>query len=261
MSTSLEGMLDFARQIAYEAGQITLQYFQRDVTIERKADESPVTIADRAAERHLRAMIQAAYPDHAVLGEEDGLSGSEQATYRWVLDPIDGTKSFVRGVPLYGVLIGLLREGEPVLGVIHLPALAETVAAAQGLGCFWNNQPCRVSSISTLRESLVVGTTAHDYERYAKAAAFQRILARAALFRTWGDCYGYALVATGRAEVALDPAMNVWDAAALLPILTEAGGTYTDWQGTPTIYNHEGIGSNRHVLPELLALISGEEQA
>jgi fructose-1,6-bisphosphatase/inositol monophosphatase family enzyme len=106
-----------------------------------------------------------------------------------------------------------------------------------------------------------VGTTAYDYARYAKAAAFQRILARAALFRTWGDCYGYVLVATGRAEVALDPAMNVWDAAALLPILTEAGGTYTDWQGTPTIYNHEGIGSNKHVLPELLALISGEEQA
>lgn len=261
MSTSLARMLDFARQIAYEAGQITLRYFQRGVTVEHKADESPVTIADREAECHLRTAIQAAYPDHAVLGEEDGLTGSEQATYRWVLDPIDGTKSFVRGVPLYGVLIGLLREGEPVLGVIHIPALAETVAAAQGLGCYWNNQPCRVSSVSSLRESLIVGTVAHGYERYNRSEAFQRILNRAGLFRTWGDCYGYVLVATGRAEVALDPAMNVWDAAALLPILSEAGGTYTDWQGVPTIYHNEGIGSNRHVLPELLSLIAGEESS
>ncbi len=261
MTASLERMLTFARQIAVEAGQITLRYFQQGVAVEHKADESPVTIADREAERYLRAAITAAYPDHAVLGEEDGLTGSEQATYRWVLDPIDGTKSFVRGVPLYGVLIGLLRTGEPVLGVIHIPALAETVAAAQGLGCFWNSQPCRVSSISSLRDSLVVGTIAHGYEQYGRAAAFQRILARTQLFRTWGDCYGYVLVATGRAEAALDPAMNVWDAAALLPILTEAGGTYTDWQGQPTIYNGEGIGSNRHVLPELLALINGEETA
>ncbi|GIV88250.1 MAG: histidinol phosphate phosphatase [Chloroflexus sp.] len=261
MSESLEQMLAFARRLAYEAGQITLRYFQQEVTIERKADASPVTIADREAERYLRTAITAAYPDHAVLGEEDGLTGSEQATYRWVLDPIDGTKSFVRGVPLYGVLIGLLRAGEPVLGVIHIPALAETVAAAQGLGCDWNGRPCRVSHVTTLRESLVVGTTAHDYERYGKAAAFRRIIERAGLFRTWGDCYGYVLVATGRAEVALDPAMNVWDAAALFPILSEAGGTYTDWQGVPTIYNEEGIGSNRHVLPELLALISGEEEA
>ncbi|WP_298820192.1 histidinol-phosphatase [Chloroflexus sp.] len=259
MTASLERMLTFARQIAAEAGQITLRYFQQGVTVEHKADESPVTIADREAERYLRAAIAAAYPDHAILGEEDGLTGSEQATYRWVLDPIDGTKSFVRGVPLYGVLIGLLREGEPVLGVIYIPALNEMVAAAQGLGCAWNGQPCRVSTVSSLSESLVVGTIAHGYEQYGRAAAFQRILSRARLFRTWGDCYGYVLVATGRAEVALDPAMNVWDAAALLPILTEAGGTYTDWKGQSTIYNGEGIGSNRHVLPELLAVIASEE--
>lgn len=260
MTASLEPMLAFARQIAHEAGQITLRYFQQGVAIERKADESPVTIADREAERYLRAAIAAAYPDHAVLGEEDGLSGSEHATFRWVLDPIDGTKSFVRGVPLYGVLIGLLRDGEPVLGVIHIPVLGEMVAAAQGLGCTWNGRPCRVSNVSSLRESSVVGTIAHGYEQYGRAEAFQRIVRRAGLFRTWGDCYGYVLVATGRAEVALDPQMNVWDAAALLPILTEAGGAYTDWQGAPTIYHHEGIGSNRHVLPELLALITGEEQ-
>ncbi len=257
MTESLDRMLTLACQLAHEAGQITLRYFQQNVIVERKADESPVTIADREAERYLRAALTAAYPDHAVLGEEDGLTGSEHATYRWVLDPIDGTKSFVRGVPLYGVLIGLLRANEPVLGVIHIPALHETVAAARGLGCAWNGQPCRVSTVSSLRESLVVGTIAHGYERYGKAEAFQRIVQRAGLFRTWGDCYAYALVATGRAEVALDPEMNLWDAAALLPILTEAGGAYTDWRGEPTIHHGEGIGSNRHVLPEVLELIAG----
>lgn len=255
MPSELRELLDFANQIAVHAGKITLRHFQRDVQIDYKADESPVTVADRAAEAYLREAIRGRYPGHAVLGEEEGLSGPPDATYRWVLDPIDGTRSFIRGVPLYGVMVGVLREGEPVAGVVHIPALGETVAAARGLGCTWNKRSCRVSTVSTLRESLVVGTVAHGYEDYGKGEAFQRILAAAGLFRTWGDCYGYVLVATGRAEAALDPVMNVWDAAALLPILTEAGGTYTDWRGTPTIEHGEGIGTNGAVLDELLQLI------
>lgn len=255
MPTELRELLNFANQIAVHAGKITLRHFQRDLVIDHKADESPVTVADREAEAYLREAIRGRYPGHAVLGEEAGLSGPPGATYRWVLDPIDGTRSFIRGVPLYGVMVGVLREGEPVAGVVHVPALGETVAAARGLGCTWNKRPCRVSTISMLRESLVVGTVAHGYEAYGKGEAFQRILAATGLFRTWGDCYGYVLVATGRAEAALDPVMNVWDAAALLPILTEAGGTYTDWQGTPTIEHGEGIGTNGVVLNELLQLI------
>lgn len=255
MPTELRELLDFANQIAVHAGKITLHHFQRDLVIDHKADESPVTVADREAEAYLREAIRGRYPGHAVLGEEEGLSGAPGATYRWVLDPIDGTRSFIRGVPLYGVLVGVLREGEPVAGVVHMPALGETVSAARGLGCAWNKRPCRVSTARTLRESLVVGTVAHGYEAYGKGEAFQRILAATGLFRTWGDCYGYVLVATGRAEAALDPVMNVWDAAALLPILTEAGGTYTDWQGTPTIEHGEGIGTNGAVLGELLQLI------
>lgn len=255
MGAELRELLDFANQIAIHAGKITLRHFQRDLVVERKADASPVTVADREAEAYLREAIQGRYRNHAVLGEEEGLSGSPGATYRWVLDPIDGTKSFIHGVPLYGVMIGILREGEPVAGVVHMPALGEIVAAARGLGCTWNGRPCRVSTVATLRESLVVATVAGGYERYGKAEAFARILDAAGLFRTWGDCYGYVLVATGRAEVALDPVMNVWDAAALLPILTEAGGAFTDWRGTPTIEGGEGIGANRAVLDELLRLI------
>ncbi len=253
--SELRELLDFANQIAIHAGKITLRHFQRDLVVERKADASPVTVADREAEAYLREAIRGRYRSHAVLGEEEGLSGAPGATYRWVLDPIDGTRSFIHGVPLYGVMIGILREGEPVAGVVHMPALGESVAAARGLGCTWNGRPCRVSKVATLRESLVVATVAGGYERYGKAEAFGRILDAAGLFRTWGDCYGYVLVATGRAEVALDPVMNVWDAAALLPILTEAGGTFTDWQGTPTIEGGEGVGTNGAVLDELRRLI------
>lgn len=258
MSLQLRELLGFAQTIAWQAGKVTLRYFQSDVVIDRKSDESPVTVADRETEAFLRAAILAQYPDHAILGEEEGATGPADAEYRWILDPIDGTKSFVRGVPLYGVMIGLLRGDEPVLGVVNIPPLNELVAAAQGLGCSWNGRPCRVSPVSTLGESLLVGTIAHGYERYDRRAAFERLLQRVALFRTWGDCYAYLLVATGRAEVALDPAMNIWDAAALLPILREAGGTFTDWNGVATVDGGEGLATNGLVLPAVLAAIRGE---
>lgn len=127
MPDELRDLLDFAHEIAWQAGKLTLRYFQSGVSVDRKADESPVTIADREAEAYLRSAIAARYPAHAVLGEEDGLSGAADATYRWILDPIDGTKSFVRGVPLYGVMVGLVREGQPVVGVVNIPALGEIV--------------------------------------------------------------------------------------------------------------------------------------
>lgn len=256
--SELRTLLDFAHQLAWQAGKITLSYFQGDLAVEHKADESPVTRADRETEAFLRAAISARYPDHAILGEEAGLSGGEGATYRWILDPIDGTKTFVRGVPLYGVMLGLVRETTPVLGVVNMPALSELVYAAQGEGCFWNGRPCQVSTTSRLDKSLVVATIAHGYERYGKGPAFERILAAAGLFRTWGDCYGHLLVATGRAEVALDPIMNIWDAAALLPIVQEAGGTFSDWHGNPTIEAEEGISTNGVLLPEVLAVFAQE---
>lgn len=255
MTAELASLLAFAHQIAWQAGKITLRYFQSDLAVERKADASPVTVADREAEAFLRAAISARYPEHAILGEEEGLSGGAGASYRWILDPIDGTKTFVRGVPLYGVMVGLLREGQPVAGVVNMPALGEIVYAAQGQGCWWNGRPCRVSAVTSLSESLVVATIAHGYERYGKAEALQRILSAAGLFRTWGDCYGHLLVATGRAEVALDPIMSIWDAAALQPILEAAGGSFSDWQGRATIEGGEGISSNGLVRDELIKLI------
>lgn len=153
-------------------------------------------------------------------------------------------------------MVGLLREGQPIAGVVNMPALSEVVYAAQGQGCWWNGRPCRVSAVTSLANSLVVATIAHGYERYGKAESLGRILEAAGLFRTWGDCYGHLLVATGRAEVALDPIMSIWDAAALLPIVSEAGGSFSDWQGNPTVEGGEGISTNGLVRDELLRWIS-----
>ncbi len=255
MAETLDELLAFAHEIAWQAGKITRRYFQAGVAIDRKADESPVTVADREAESYLRAAIRARYPDHALLGEEEGATGSSDAAWRWIIDPIDGTKSFIRGVPLYGVMLGLEHAGEPMLGVVNIPPLDEIVYAARGLGCWWNGRPCRVSSVKPLSEGLLLATRANRYDRYGKQEAFTRLVAAAGEFRTWGDCYGYLLVATGRAEAMLDPVMNIWDAAALLPIMQEAGGTFTDWCGVPTIAGEEGLGTNGLVLDEVLALI------
>lgn len=256
--SELRDMLDFAHELAWQAGKITLRYFQTGITPDFKADESPVTVADRETEQFLRSAIAARYPTHAVLGEEYGETGAG-ASYRWIVDPIDGTRSFVRGVPLYGVMLGLEREGEPVLGVVNIPVLNEMVYAAQDLGCYWNGRPCRVSQVSTLKESLLLASAVSGYDDERNLPALQRLIKNVGTFRTWGDCYGYFLVATGRAEIMLDPQMSVWDAAALFPIMREAGGTFTDWNGTATINGGEGIGTNGVVLDEVLRLIKGAD--
>jgi histidinol phosphatase-like enzyme (inositol monophosphatase family) len=251
-------LLDFAVGLARGAGEITLRHFRQTYSAERKADGSPVTEADRAAERFIRSRIEEAFPRDAVLGEEEetraGTSGRQ-----WIIDPIDGTYSFVHGVPLYGVLIGLEVEGESLLGVVNLPALGELIHAARGLGCFWNNEPARVSAVASLDEALLLSTDFGACERYGFGAAARRLEGRAGARRTWGDCYGHILVATGRAEVMLDPVMNVWDCAPLLPILEEAGGTFTDWRGRKTIRGGNAISTNGLLLETVFAVINQED--
>lgn len=248
-----------ALEAAREAGDLTLRYFQRDnFSVELKADASPVTIADRQAEIHLRERITAAFPADAILGEElperPGTSG-----FRWILDPIDGTKSFISGVPLYGTLIGVEHQGRSVVGVIRIPALDECVYAAAGQGAWYtagDAEPlaARVSSKDKLSAGLFCTSAVKTFEKQGRLPAYNRLQAAAWLTRTWGDCYGYLLVATGRAEVMVDPQMNVWDCAALQPVLEEAGGTFTDWSGTPTIHAGEAIATNGRVLDEVLAI-------
>jgi histidinol-phosphatase len=174
---------------------------------------------------------------------------------RWIVDPIDGTKSFIHGVPLYGVLIGVEVDDEPEVGVVHFPALNEMISAAKGLGCTWNGRPARVSDVSRLEDATVILTD--SFRVYGRGEEIDRILSKAKLVRGWGDCYGYALVATGRAEVMLDPIMSVWDCAALAPIMEEAGGTFTTWSGEATIWGEEAVGTNGVLFDTVMGLIRG----
>jgi histidinol phosphatase-like enzyme (inositol monophosphatase family) len=257
-SESLPELREFAAELAWQAGKLTLRYFQTDIATELKADDSPVTIADRQTERLMRELIAARYPNHSILGEEEGETRAG-ATFRWVLDPIDGTKTFVRGVPFYAVLVGLEREGEPVVGAINIPATGELLHAARGAGCSYNGRRARVSSVAALRDALLVCSDAENMAPQGRGAAYRRMVAATKLQRTWGDAYGYVLVATGRAEVMLDPIANPWDVSALLPVVTESGGTLTNWRGTPTAHGGEAIGTNGLVFDELMALVGEKE--
>jgi myo-inositol-1(or 4)-monophosphatase len=247
--------LEFATETAWQAGRLTLPYFQTGVDVERKTDGSPVTAADRAAEAHLRRLLEARFPDHDIVGEEMGAS-SRDSTHRWYIDPIDGTQSFVLGVPLYGVLLGLQVAGEMAVGVAVFPALGEVLAAASGHGCWWNGRPARVSDVARLAEASLSYTDCADLQRH-RAGAWQRLQAATRTQRGWGDCYGHCLVATGRIDVMLDPIMSPWDCAALVPILREAGGTFTDWTGTPTIDGGDAISTNGALFDEVMEIVRG----
>jgi histidinol phosphatase-like enzyme (inositol monophosphatase family) len=257
----LQPRLALAVEAAREAGRITLEYFRRDdLAVELKRDDTPVTAADRRAEQHLRQRIAAAFPADGIVGEEfseqPGTSGC-----RWIIDPIDGTKSFIHGVPLYSTLVALECENQSLLGVIHIPALDECVYAARGLGAWYlhGEQPPRrahVSERQPLAKALFVTSEVVNFDRHGRRAAYDRLQAAARLARTWGDGYGYLMVATGRAEVMVDPVMAIWDAASLPVILEEAGGTFTDWQGHSTFQAGEGIATNGLLLEEVLACVS-----
>ncbi len=170
---------------------------------------------------------------------------------------MDGTYSFVHGVPLYAVLIGLEIDGESVLGAVNLPALNELVYAARGLGCFWNGEPARVSATKSLSEALLLSTDFGTAEQYGLGRAADALQRQVNARRTWGDAYGHVLVATGRADIMLDPVMNVWDCAALLPLLEEAGGTFTDWQGERTIHGGNAISTNGLLFDDVMETIRG----
>jgi histidinol phosphatase-like enzyme (inositol monophosphatase family) len=252
--------LRLALKIAREAGKLTLEFFRRpDLLVETKADASPVTVADRRAEDHLRRCIRAAFPEDGILGEEFGAEAGT-SEFRWIVDPIDGTKSFVRGVPLYGTLIGIERAGRAVGGVIHLPAAGETVVAGQGDGAWWlvdgrDPVPARVSGVEHLGEALYCTTDPGTFDEIDRPDAHESLKRAVRLSRTWGDCAGYLLVATGRAEIMVDPLMNAWDAAAVLPVLAEAGGRFTDWTGDATAHGGNGVATNGKLHAGVLDLL------
>lgn len=252
-------------QIARAAGDHTLRYFgDQSLTVDAKVDDSPVTVADREAEQLVRKHIAEAFPEDTVQGEEFAeTAGASQ--YRWVVDPIDGTKSFICGVPLYSTLLALEKDGEPIGGVILIPALGEWVVAATGLGC-WHQARDRdgnttrwrraeVSQRQTLDRAVFLSSQIDSFEQRGSGQAYKTLEKQCWITRTWGDGYGYLLVATGRADLMIDPICNAWDVAAIQPVVTEAGGRFTDWTGTATVRGGDGVGTNGQLHDAVLAIL------
>ena len=244
--TSFADRLQFALKMAENASELILRHYQVDgLLVESKSDESPVTVADRGAEELMRKMLAESYPEDGVLGEEfDDVPGKNG--FRWILDPIDGTKAFIHGVPLFGTLIGIESNGRMVAGVCRFPALNEVVYASDGEGCWWQigSQPARrtsVSGVSSLKDARLIFTEPTHWRSTKRFDAIVQIMDQVKIARGWGDCYGHAMIATGRAEIAIDPMMSPWDIAALIPILREAGGCCTDWQGVETVTGGDGV--------------------
>lgn len=237
-------LLAAAEELARHIGAVALRHYRSVLTVETKPDGSPVTIADREAETAARAWLAERFPTDGILGEELGeLVGTSGR--RWVIDPIDGTKTFVRGVPLWGSLVALVEGERVVAGAACFPAVDETIAAAPGEGCWWNGQRARVSDCATLAGATVLITDDRTFREHSRLDGWRTLTGESFIARTWGDCYGYLLVATGRAEAMVDPIVNPWDAACFQPIIEEAGGVFTDLEGRPSAFTGTAIATNR----------------
>lgn len=239
----LADLMQAVTDVARIAGTVALGHFRTRLDVETKGDGSPVTMADRAAEVAARGWIERRFPDDAVLGEEFGAQGDEFGR-RWFIDPIDGTKSFVRGVPLWGTLIAVARGEEVLAGAVYCPAVDEIVVAAIGEGCWWNGVRARVSEIDAIGDSTLLTTDARFRTHPDRGSRWAALAGDAAIVRTWGDCYGYLLVATGRADMMVDDLMSPWDAAALVPVVREAGGEFSDWNGRVTPFGSGAVATN-----------------
>ncbi len=244
-------LLDFAVDLAREAGELTLRWFRTsDLAVDSKIDGTPVTAADRASERLVRERLAEHFPDDGILGEEESETAGTSGR-RWIVDPIDGTKAFTRGVPLYSTLLALDDAHGPAIGVIALPAAGQVVYAGRGLGCWADGEPARVSTTASLGGSYLTSSSYTHWDDQALLA----VKHAGCHLRTWGDGYGYAMVATGRADAMVDPAVEVYDVAPMPVILTEAGGRFTSVDGSRGAAGGSGVATNGIVHDELLGLL------
>ena len=260
---NLQPYLNFAKQLAYRAGRITLGYYNKGIQHDLKHDDSPVTAADQATEEFIRSEIEKNYPSHAIVGEEYGESpsprgrgkGEGENPFRWIVDPIDGTKSFLKGVPFYSVLIALEIEGVSRVGAVCFPALDEILYGADGLGAWCNGRRARVSEVSKLKQAVFCYTSWSGFRTKDRLNVFERLHERCFFGRGWSDAYGYHMVATGRAELMLDPSIQLWDVAPFPPIFREAGGFFGSWKGEEGHTYGEGLAVNAALKPKVMELI------
>jgi len=255
---NLDPYLSFTRELATASADIILPFYNgADLGLELKSDASPVTLADRGAEEIMRRMIEERFPDHGIVGEEYGTVRGD-AEFVWVLDPIDGTKSFISHVPLFGTLIGLLHQGRPVVGCIHQPVLKQLMLS-DGSTTTLNGAPVRIRPCHDLSRATMVTTDPTHPAKYHNGAAFEALQNRVSFSRTWGDCYGYLLIAAGWADVMVDPIMNPWDLLPIEPIVRGAGAKMTTWTGEPA--NHmaanSGIACDPAIHDEVIRILRG----
>jgi histidinol phosphatase-like enzyme (inositol monophosphatase family) len=237
-------LMQAAAELAKHAGSVALGYYRPGIAAEIKQDGSPVTQADRAAERAAREWLARRFPGDGVMGEEFGEEAS-LAQRRWLIDPIDGTKSFLRHVPLWGTLVAVEENGVVVAGAAFFPVVDELLVAARGEGCWLNGGRCSVSAVASLTDATLLTTDDLFPENETRRDAWARLASRASVTRTWGDCYGYLMVAAGRAEIMIDDITSAWDAACMQPIVEEAGGVFTDFRGNHTPFGGSVIATNR----------------
>lgn len=260
MDTEVSARMELAARIAREAGEFTLRYFQRpDLEVVTKADNSPVTIADRKAEELLRERIGKVFPQDAILGEEHGETPGSSG-YRWILDPIDGTRAFAKGIPSWATLVGVERDGRVIAGAACAAAVGETVWAGQGQGAWWQPGrgavlPARVSTTARLSEAMIDTLWPSTFRKYDRTALHQTLASTVTRMRTWSDAYSFMLAATGRIDAAIDWGVKIWDIAPFQVIVEEAGGSFTDWGGRPGLNTEHVLVSNGLLHAELMAVL------
>ena len=252
-----EEFINFVHKLSSESAQVIKPYFGAfDLEVELKSDETPVTAADRGAEEVMRHLIRKEFPDHGIIGEEFG-DENEAAEFVWVLDPIDGTKSFASGCPLFGTLICLLHEGQPILGAINQPIL-ERLCIGDNNQTTVNGHPVHVRETDRLSEAILLTTDILSVGEYQNKAGFENLLHGTKLFRTWGDCYGYLLLASGGADIMLDPIVNPWDVLPVIPVVRGAGGVITTWDGGDVVRGDSCVAASQNLHPRVLEILNAD---
>lgn len=252
--TELDEILETAKDIAEEAAQLAFSYFRQPILIEMKENQTPVTVADKKTEEFIRKSLLEDFPGFGILGEELGEESTHQQ-YVWTVDPIDGTRSFIRGIPLFGTLIGLLDRGKPIGGIMVLPALEETYWAGSGLGAFCNGHQIHVSQASHLKNSVTGVGDVYAFQEAGKEKLFHQLTEKTEICRGYTDCFGHSLVFRGALDAMVDPIVSVWDIAPLACLVEEAGGQYFDFQGEKTIQSKSFVTCGPGLRKEILSLI------
>ncbi len=244
----------FMKLLSGESGKIIRSYFRTDIAVEGKADQSPVTIADKKAEEKMRELIAKEFPGHGIIGEEFGEENPD-AEYKWILDPIDGTKSFICGTVTFGTLIALTYKGEPIAGVINQPVLGEFLFGDNRI-CELNGTPVKIREAKNLDQCVLLTTDHLNIEKYQDIEKFNNLTKKVKLYRNWGDCYGYYLLATGYADIMIDPVMSIWDTMALVPVIRGTGGSITDYSGKDVLKGNSVIAARPEILKQVLEVLS-----